>query len=53
MKLIDKYFAEYNEFSLEYGKDKSLVFYQVGSFYEAYQSDTQGYDLDILSDLMN
>jgi len=53
MKLIDKYFAEYNEFSLEYGKDKSLVFYQVGSFYEAYQSDTQGYNLDILSDLMN
>jgi DNA mismatch repair protein MutS len=53
MKLIDKYFMEYNEHTLEYGKDKSLVFYQVGSFYEAYQSDTQGYNLDILSDLMN
>ena len=53
MKLIDKYFAEYNEFSLEYGRDKGLVFYQVGSFYEAYQSDSQGYNLDILSDLMN
>ena len=52
MKLIDKYFAEYNEHALEY-KDKGLVFYQVGSFYEAYQSDTQGYDLDILSDIMN
>ena len=53
MKLIDKYFAEYNEFAKEYGTEKGLVFYQVGSFYEAYQSDSQGYDLDILSDLMN
>jgi DNA mismatch repair ATPase MutS len=41
------------EFSLEYGNDKSLVFYQVGSFYEAYQLDSQGYNLDILSDVMN
>ena len=53
MKLNEKYFAEYNEFAKEYGKEKGLVFYQVGSFYEAYQSDTQGYNLDILSDLMN
>lgn len=53
MKLNEKYFAEYNEHALEYGKEKGLVFYQVGSFYEAYQSDTQGYNLDILSDLMN
>jgi len=53
MKLIDKYFKEYYEFSLEYGNDKSLVFYQVGSFYEAYQLDSQGYNLDILSDVMN
>ena len=53
MKLIDKYFKEYYEFSLEYGNDKSLVFYQVGSFYEAYQLDSQGYNLDILSDVIN
>ena len=53
MKLMDKYFNEYNTHALEYGKDKSLLFMQVGSFYEAYQSDTEGYNLDILSDLMN
>jgi hypothetical protein len=53
MKLNEKYFAEYNEFAKEYGKEKGLVFYQVGSFYEAYQSDTHCFFLDIFSDLMN
>jgi DNA mismatch repair ATPase MutS len=53
MKLIEKYFNDYDNHVLEYGKEKSILFMQVGSFYEAYQSDTQGYNLDILSDLMN
>lgn len=50
---MEKYFIEYNEHAREYGVEKSILLYQVGSFYEAYQSDTQGYDLDILSELMN
>lgn len=53
MKLMDKYFKEYNDHVIEYGTEKSIVFMQVGSFYEAYRSDTQGYNLDILSDLLN
>jgi len=53
MKLMEKYFKEYDTHVSEYGKDKSLLFMQVGSFYETYQSDTEGYNLDILSDLMN
>jgi DNA mismatch repair protein MutS len=53
MKLIDNYFKEHDSHVEEYGKEKSLLFMQVGSFYEAYQSDTQGYNLDIISDLTN
>ena len=53
MKLIEKYFKEHEEHTHEYGKDKSLLFMQVGSFYEAYQSDTMGYNLDIISELTN
>ena len=53
MKLMEKYFKEYDAHISEYGKDKSLLFMQVGSFYEIYESDTEGYNLDILSDLMN
>jgi DNA mismatch repair protein MutS len=53
MKLIDKYFEEYKDHVSNYGEEKSLLFYQVGSFYEAYQSDTQGYNLDNLSELTN
>jgi DNA mismatch repair protein MutS len=53
MKLMEIYFKEYNAHVAQYGKDKSLLFMQVGSFYEAYESDTEGYTLDVLSDLMN
>jgi DNA mismatch repair protein MutS len=53
MKLMDTYFKEQEEHANLYGKDKSIVLMQVGSFYEAYQSGTKGFDLDIISNITN
>ena len=50
---MDTYFKELDEHAKQYGKDKSILFMQVGSFYESYQSDKQGFDLDIISDITN
>ena len=53
MKLIDTYFKEQDEHALLYGKDKSIILMQVGSFFEAYQQDNKGFDLDIISEITN
>ena len=53
MKLMDVYFKELDDHQKIYGKDKSILLMQVGSFYEAYQTDTLGFDLKIISELTN
>ena len=53
MKLIDIYFKEQDEHALLYGIQKSIILMQVGSFFEAYQSETKGFNLDIISDITN
>jgi DNA mismatch repair protein MutS len=53
MKLIDTYFKELDEHAELYGKDKAIILMQVGSFYEAYQNETKGFDLDIISEITN
>ena len=53
MKLMDTYFKEQEDHANLYGKDKSIILMQVGSFFEAYQQDTRGFDLDIISDITN
>ena len=53
MKLMDVYFKELEDHQKIYGKDKSILLMQVGSFYEAYQTDTLGFDLKIISELTN
>jgi DNA mismatch repair protein MutS len=53
MKLIDTYFKELDEHAELYGKEKSIILMQVGSFFEAYQSGSKGFDLDIISEITN
>ena len=53
MKLMDVYFKELEDHQKIYGKDKSILLMQVGSFYEAYQTDNLGFDLKIISELTN
>jgi len=53
MKLMDTYFKELEDHAELYGKEKSIILMQVGSFYEAYQNETKGFDLDIISEITN
>ncbi len=53
MPLMDTYFFELAEHAKQFGKDKSILLMQVGSFYEAYQTLDQGFDLNIISELTN
>ena len=50
--IIDDYFEYQEKYQKQYGS-KTLFFMQVGSFFEAYQTLTQGYDLSIISNLLN
>jgi len=53
MKLMEIYFKECEDHQKIYGKDKAILLMQVGSFFEAYQTDTQGFNLKIISELTN
>jgi DNA mismatch repair protein MutS len=48
----DEYLAYHEKFQNKYG-DKSLVLMQVGSFFEAYSTESRGFDLFKLSELLN
>jgi DNA mismatch repair protein MutS len=50
--LIDEYFNYQTSFVKKYG-EKTIVLMQVGSFHEAYQTLTLGYDLSKLSNILN
>lgn len=50
--LIDEYFDYHDKYQRQYGK-QTLVLMQVGSFFEAYQTLDQGYDLSKISSLLN
>ena len=47
--LVKDYFEIHNYYSNIYGKNRTIVLMQVGSFHEAYCSDVQGLDLVTLS----
>lgn len=56
--LIQTYLNYQKEYSMKYGKDTTIVFIEVGSFYEAYavkENDKyiDGYNLSKLSDILN
>jgi DNA mismatch repair protein MutS len=52
MSVIEEYFQYQNDSVKKYGK-KTIVFMEVGSFYEAYATHEQGYDLLEISKLIN
>lgn len=52
MSMAKTYIKYYNKYCDIYGKDKTFVFMQVGSFYEAYGTDTEGPDLLHISKLL-
>jgi DNA mismatch repair protein MutS len=53
LTLINDYFDLHNEYEEIYGKGKTVLFMQIGSFYEAYATEDEGYDLFKLSDILN
>ena len=46
---VKDYFEIHNYYSNLYGKDRTIILMQVGSFHEVYCSDTEGLDLERLS----
>ena len=53
MTIIDEYLEYQEKYEKKYGKDKTLVLMQVGSFHESYATETRGYDLHKLSDILD
>lgn len=51
--IIEEYFRLYNYYSSKYGKETTLLFMQIGSFHEAYQTLTDGFELQKISDILN
>lgn len=51
MSVTKEYMKYYEEYVEKFGKDRTLVLIQVGSFYEAYSTKEQGPDLYALEDL--
>jgi len=50
--IVDEYLKYYKQYRDKYGKN-TIVFLQVGSFYESYSYDNKEPDLSILSEIMN
>ena len=51
--IVEEFFRVYNHYSNKYGKDNTICLMQVGSFHECYQTDNQGFKLNIIGDLLN
>lgn len=51
--VVEEYLKYHDKYSQTYGKEKTLVLMQVGSFYEAYSTDTLGPNLNNISNLIN
>jgi len=53
LNIVEEYFRLHNKYSIKYGKDNTILFLQVGSFYEAYQTLEKGFNLQHISDILN
>ena len=53
MTIIDEYLYHQEKYAKKYGSDNTIVFMQIGAFQEAYATNTRGFDLKKLSDLLN
>ena len=52
-KLIEEYLLLQEKYAKIYNNKKTIVLMQVGSFHEAYSTETRGYNLKKLSQLLN
>ena len=50
--LIDDYYKLQRDYTNQYG-EKTIVFMQVGSFYESYSSENKNPDLSLISEILN
>ena len=53
IKLIDEYLTSCILYEKKYGKDRTIVVMQVGSFFEMYATNNQGPDLENICSLLN
>lgn len=53
MTIHDEYLFYQEKYEKKYGKNKTIVLMQVGSFHEAYGTNTRGYNLTEISELLN
>ena len=53
MTIHDEYLFYQEKYEKKYGKNKTIVLMQIGSFHEAYSTDTRGYNLTEISELLN
>ena len=53
MTIIDEYLYQQEKYAKKYGSENTIVFMQIGAFQEAYATNTRGFDLKKLSDLLN
>lgn len=50
--ISEEYINYFDKYARIYGRDKTLVFMQVGSFYESYATENEGPDLLVISKLL-
>jgi DNA mismatch repair protein MutS len=53
VNIVEEYFRLHKKYSEKYGKDNTILFLQVGSFFEAYQTLENGFNLQKISDILN
>ena len=53
LNIVEEYFRLQDKYSIKYGKENTILFLQVGSFYEAYQTMEDGFNLQHISDILN
>jgi DNA mismatch repair protein MutS len=53
MTIVHEYLYQQEKYAKKYGIDKTIVFMEIGTFYESYATDTRGFNLKELSEVMN
>jgi DNA mismatch repair protein MutS len=53
LNITDEYIGYHEKYEKIYGKNRSIVLMQVGSFHEAYATDCRGPNLFTISDILN
>jgi DNA mismatch repair protein MutS len=53
VNIVEEYFRLHKKYADKYGKDNTILFLQVGSFFEAYQTLEDGFNLQNISDILN